>query len=205
MQQDERGRRIFSVAEINMQSKQLLESAFPSVWVEGEISNFSAPSSGHWYFTLKDSHAQVRCAMFRNRNLRAKLRPGNGEHVQLRAGVSLYAARGDYQLIVEELEPAGLGALQRALEALKRKLAAEGLFAAERKRPLPRFPAHLAVITSSSGAALHDILTVLKRRYPPLAITVFAVPVQGEGAAARSLPRSGVPTVWPRRSIHRSM
>ncbi|MBK6289062.1 MAG: exodeoxyribonuclease VII large subunit [Gammaproteobacteria bacterium] len=184
MQQDERGRCVFSVGEINMQSKQLLESAFPSVWVEGEISNFSAPSSGHWYFTLKDSHAQVRCAMFRNRNLRAKLRPGNGEHVQLRAGVSLYAARGDYQLIVEELEPAGLGALQRALEALRRKLAAEGLFAAERKRPLPPFPAHLAVVTSASGAALHDILTVLKRRYPPLAITVFAVPVQGAGAAA---------------------
>jgi len=178
-------RRVFSVSELNQQSKQLLESAFPNVWVEGEVSNFSAPSSGHWYFSLKDSSAQIRCAMFRNRNLRAGPRPANGDHVLVRGSVSLYTARGDYQLIAETLEPAGLGALQRALEALKRRLAAEGLFDATRKRALPTMAQHIAIVTSPTGAALHDMLTVLRRRYPLIPVSVFPVPVQGEGAAAR--------------------
>ena len=185
MHPSESTRRVFSVSELNQQSKQLLESAFPGVWVEGEVSNFSAPSSGHWYFSLKDSSAQIRCAMFRNRNLRAGPRPANGDHVLVRGSVSLYTARGDYQLIAETLEPAGLGALQRALEALKRRLAAEGLFDVAHKRALPAVPGHIAIITSPTGAALHDMLTVLRRRYPLIPVSVFPVPVQGEGAAAR--------------------
>lgn len=178
-------RYVFSVSELNAQSRELLETAFPSVWVEGEISNFSVPGSGHWYFTLKDDKAQLRCAMFRNRNTRARQRPQHGDRVLLRGTVSLYPARGDYQMIVEEIEAAGAGALQRAFEALRERLAAEGLFASERKRALPRFPRHLGVVTSATGAALHDILTVLRRRYPLLAVSVFPVAVQGEGAAAR--------------------
>ena len=185
MKREGNARQVLSVSDLNRYSRELLEAAFPSVWVEGEISNFSAPSSGHWYFTLKDSDAQVRCAMFRNRNLRARLRPANGDRVLVRGSVSLYTARGEYQLIAEELEAAGAGALQRALELLRQRLAAEGLFAPERKRALPPFPAHLGVITSATGAALHDILTVLRRRYPPLRVSVFPVAVQGEGAGAQ--------------------
>jgi len=185
MKREGNARQVLSVSDLNRYSRELLEAAFPSVWVEGEISNFSAPGSGHWYFTLKDSDAQVRCAMFRNRNLRARLRPAHGDRVLVRGSVSLYTARGEFQLIVEELEAAGAGALQRALELLRQRLAAEGLFAPERKRALPSFPAHLGVITSATGAALHDILTVLRRRYPPLRVSVFPVPVQGEGAGAQ--------------------
>ena len=178
-------RRVYSVSELNRHSRELLEAAFPSVWVEGEISNFSAPSSGHWYFTLKDEQGQLRCAMFRNRNARTRLRPRHGERVLVRGTVSLYTARGEYQMIVQEIEAAGAGALQRALEALRARLAAEGLFALERKRALPRFPTHLGVITSATGAALHDILTVLRRRYPSLLVSVLPVAVQGEGAGAQ--------------------
>jgi exodeoxyribonuclease VII large subunit len=176
-------RRVLSVTQLNALSRELLEGAFPSVWVEGEISNFQAAGSGHWYFTLKDSGAQLRCAMFRGRNIRARLRPANGVSVQVRGGVSLYAPRGDYQLIVDEIEAGGLGALQRAFEELKRRLAAEGLFEAARKRALPRFPAHVAVVTSAQGAALRDILTVLGRRYPSLPVSVLPVAVQGADAA----------------------
>jgi len=175
-------RSVFSVSQLNEESRRLLESALPSVWVEGEISNFQAASSGHWYFTLKDAGAQVRCAMFRGRNIRARLRPANGDSVLVRGGISLYAARGEYQLIAEEIEAAGLGALQRAFEALRRRLAAEGLFDEARKRPLPAYPAHLGVVSSTAGAALHDILTVLRRRYPLLRVTVFPVMVQGAEA-----------------------
>ncbi|MCG3169695.1 MAG: Exodeoxyribonuclease 7 large subunit [Pseudomonadales bacterium] len=178
-------RRVYSVSELNRHSRELLETAFPSVWVEGEISNFSAPSSGHWYFTLKDEQGQLRCAMFRNRNARTRLRPRHGERLLVRGTVSLYTARGEYQMIVEEIEAAGAGALQRALEALRERLAAEGLFAPAHKRALPRFPQHLGVVTSATGAALHDILTVLRRRYPSLVVSVFPVAVQGEGAAAQ--------------------
>jgi exodeoxyribonuclease VII large subunit len=175
-------RSVFSVSQLNEESRRLLEGALPSVWVEGEISNFQAASSGHWYFTLKDAGAQVRCAMFRGRNIRARLRPANGDSVLVRGGISLYAARGEYQLIAEEIEAAGLGALQRAFEALRRRLAAEGLFDEARKRPLPAYPAHLGVVSSTAGAALHDILTVLRRRYPLLRVTVFPVMVQGAEA-----------------------
>lgn len=172
-----------TVSQLNRQARTLLESHFDFVWVTGEISNFAAPASGHWYFSLKDGDAQVRCAMFRNRNQRLRFRPGNGDAVRLRARVSLYEGRGEFQLIVEFAEPAGEGALQLAFEALKNRLQAEGLFAAERKQALPEHCSHLGIITSNTGAALQDILTVLERRWPAMAVTVLAVPVQGDGAA----------------------
>lgn len=192
-------RRVYSVSELNTRSRELLEAAFSSIWVEGEISNFSVPSSGHWYFTLKDGQGQLRCAMFRNRNVRTRLRPGHGERVLVRGTVSLYTARGEYQMIVEEIEAAGAGALQRALEALRQRLAAEGLFEARHKRALPRFPVHLGVITSATGAALHDILTVLQRRYPSLLVSVFPVAVQGEGAAAQIAAAIATANLWAGR------
>ena len=133
-------RTVFSVSQLNLRARQLLETHFPLIWVEGELSNVSRPSSGHWYFTLKDSAAQVRCAMFRNRNQRVRMPPQQGQHVLLRARVSLYEGRGDYQLIVEHMEDAGHGALQRAFEELKHRLLQEGLFEAERKKPLPELP-----------------------------------------------------------------
>lgn len=183
MSRDDDSRRVLTVSQLNEASRRLLEGALPSVWVEGEISNFQAASSGHWYFTLKDAGAQLRCAMFRGRNIRARLRPTNGDSVLVRGGISLYAARGEYQMIAEELEAAGLGALQRALEALRLRLSGEGLFDEARKRPLPAFPAHLGVVSSLAGAALQDILTVLARRYPLLRVTVFPVLVQGADAS----------------------
>lgn len=176
-------RMVFSVSQLNLRARQLLETHFPLIWVEGELSNVSRPSSGHWYFTLKDSAAQVRCAMFRNRNQRVRIPPQQGQHVLLRARVSLYEGRGDYQLIVEHMEDAGHGALQRAFEELKHRLLQEGLFEAERKKPLPEPPKHLGVITSPTGAALRDVLQVLKRRYPCVPVSVFPVAVQGSEAA----------------------
>ncbi len=161
----------------------LLESHFDFVWVEGEVSNFTVPSSGHWYFSLKDSGAQVRCAMFRNRNQRLRFTPANGDHIRLRCRVSLYEGRGEFQLIVEHLEQAGAGALQAAFEKLKARLLAEGLFDAQRKKPLPASVSRLGVITSPTGAAIHDILTVLRRRCPGIAVFLFPVAVQGEAAA----------------------
>lgn len=183
MAAEDDARRVLSVSQLNEASRQLLEGRFPSVWVEGEISNFQAATSGHWYFTLKDQGAQIRCAMFRGRNIRARLKPSHGDAVLVRGAVSLYAPRGDYQLIVEELEAAGLGALQRALEALRRRLQAEGLFDPARKRPLPRFPVHVGIVSSLAGAALHDMLTVLRRRHPALRVSVFPTAVQGADAA----------------------
>lgn len=176
-------RDIFSVSRLNRTSRQLLETHLPMVWVEGEISNLARPSSGHWYFTLKDDQAQVRCAMFRNRNQLVKFAPDHGTQVLIRARVSIYEGRGDYQLIAEHMEEAGLGALQRAFEALKARLATEGLFSPDHKQPLPSQPQHIAVITSPTGAAIRDILSVTQRRYPAQAITVVPVPVQGEQAA----------------------
>ena len=174
-----------TVSQLNRQARSLLESHFDFVWVEGEISNFAIPSSGHWYFSLKDGNAQVRCAMFRGRNQRLRFTPGNGDHVRLRCRVSLYEGRGEFQLIVEHMEQAGAGALQAAFERLKAKLLAEGLFAPERKKPLPESVSHLGVITSPTGAAIHDILTVLKRRCPAIEISILPVAVQGEGAAGK--------------------
>ena len=172
-----------SVSELNRQVRHLLEVSFMTVWVQGEISNFSRPSSGHWYFTLKDDKAQVRCAMFRNRNLFVKVPPQEGSQVTIRAKVSLYEGRGDYQLIAEDMETAGEGALRRAFEALKLKLAGEGLFDEVHKQPIPTLPRHIGVITSPTGAAIHDILTVLKRRFPAIPVTLFPVAVQGAEAA----------------------
>lgn len=175
---------LLTVSQLNRQVKSLLESHFDFIWVEGEVSNFAAPSSGHWYFSLKDGNAQVRCAMFRNRNQRARFTPGNGDALRLRARVSLYEGRGEFQLIVEHLEHAGAGALQVAFEKLKARLQAEGLFDTGLKQPLPEAVSSLGIITSPSGAAIHDILHVLRRRCPAIEVFLLPVPVQGEGAAA---------------------
>ena len=173
---------IYSVSQLNKEAKRLLATHFMTVRVEGEISNFSAPSSGHWYFTLKDAQAQVRCAMFRGQQQRLGFRPSNGDLVIANAQVSLYEPRGDYQLVVDHLEQAGDGALRQAFERLKNKLFKEGLFDESRKQPIPLIPTKIGVITSASGAAIHDILTVLKRRFPAIPVLIYPVSVQGESA-----------------------
>jgi exodeoxyribonuclease VII large subunit len=173
-----------SVSELNRKARQLLEMHLNPVWVEGELTNLATPSSGHWYFTLKDANAQVRCAMFKPVNNRVGFKPKEGSLIRVRAKVSLYEGRGDYQLIVEMLEDTGIGALQRAFELLKKKLSEEGLFSDEFKQPLPAYPKQIGVITSPTGAAIHDIVTVLKRRYPMATVTVIPVAVQGKQAAA---------------------
>lgn len=177
------GRQVLSVSQLNRKARMLLEIHLPMMWVEGEVSNFSRPSSGHWYFTLKDEGAQVRCAMFRNRNSTVQFTPKAGDQVQVRARVSLYEGRGDYQLIVEHMEESGFGVLQKRFEQLRTKLQEEGLFDASAKKPLPPLPGHLAVITSPSGAAVRDVISVLQRRFPALPVTVIPSLVQGEGAA----------------------
>jgi exodeoxyribonuclease VII large subunit len=178
-------REIFSVSQLNRQARQLLETHLPLLWVEGELSNVSIPSSGHWYFTLKDEQAQVRCCMFRNRNMSVRFKPQQGQHVLLRARVSLYEGRGDYQIIAEHMEEAGSGALQRAFDELKHKLSQEGLFNEAHKQVLPDLPKHIGVITSPSGAAIHDVLSVLERRFPGIPVTVIPVAVQGKESAAQ--------------------
>ncbi len=177
-------REVFSVSRLNREARGLLEGAFPLIWVEGELSNLARPASGHLYFTLKDAGAQVSCALFRNRGRQLGFRPADGMQVLVRARVSLYEPRGSFQLIVEHMEEAGDGALRRAFEALKHRLAAEGLFEEARKRPLPAWPRCIGVITSPRGAAIRDVLTVLGRRFPAIPVVVYPVPVQGEGAAA---------------------
>lgn len=176
-------RDIFSVSQLNRQARQLLETHLPLLWVEGELSNVSTPSSGHWYFTLKDDQAQVRCCMFRNRNMLVRFKPQQGQHVLLRARVSLYEGRGDYQIIAEHMEEAGSGTLQRAFDELKHKLSQEGLFNEAHKKELPSLPKHIAVITSPTGAAIHDVLSVLERRFPGIPVTVIPVAVQGKESA----------------------
>ncbi|PPI84647.1 exodeoxyribonuclease VII large subunit [Marinobacter maroccanus] len=176
--------RALSVSELNHQARHLLESSFMQVWVEGELSGFSRPSSGHWYFSLKDRKCQVRCAMFRGMNQRIRALPKEGDQVRIRGKVTLYENRGDFQIIVEHIEPAGLGALQQAFEELKRKLLAEGLFDQARKKPLPSLPRHIGVVTSPTGAAIHDILTVLARRCPAIPVTLYPTAVQGKAATA---------------------
>ena len=178
------GRDIYSVSRLNREARLLLETGLPALWVEGELSNFARPSSGHWYFTLKDSTAQVRCAMFRNANTRVRVTPRDGLQVVVRARVGLYEPRGEYQLIAEQLEEAGEGALRRRYEELKARLAAEGLFDAALKRPLPRLPRRIGVVTSPTGAAIRDILHILGRRFPAVPVLVYPVPVQGAGAGA---------------------
>jgi exodeoxyribonuclease VII large subunit len=175
-------REVYTVARLNAEARMLLESGLPPLWVEGELSNFSAPSSGHWYFTLKDRDAQIRCAMFRSANLRVGFRPKDGQQLQVRGKVSLYEPRGDYQLIAELMEDAGEGALRREFERLKARLAAEGLFDASLKRPLPAMPKKIAVVTSPTGAAVRDVLHILARRFPPAAVLVIPTPVQGAAA-----------------------
>lgn len=175
--------RILSVSQLNRLAREVLEDNFAVVWVEGELTNWSRPSSGHWYFTLKDGGAQIRAAMFRGQNLRVRTQPAAGQKVRVKGRISLYEARGDYQLIVETLQPAGEGDLTVAYEQLKTRLAAEGLFAVDRKRPLPRAPRHIAIVTSPTGAAIQDVLTVLARRSPATRITLLPVAVQGQQAA----------------------
>lgn len=176
---------IFTVSRLNQTVRLLLEQEMGQVWISGEISNFSQPSSGHWYFTLKDDTAQVRCAMFRNSNRRVTFRPQHGQQVLVRANITLYEPRGDYQIIVESMQPAGEGLLQQKYEQLKAKLQAEGLFDQQHKKSLPS-PAHcVGVITSKTGAALHDILHVLKRRDPSLPVIIYPTAVQGDDAPAQ--------------------
>ncbi|WP_330926095.1 exodeoxyribonuclease VII large subunit [Candidatus Sororendozoicomonas aggregata] len=172
-----------SVSQLNGQARRLLETNFNNIRVEGELSSLARPSSGHWYFSLKDDKSQVSCAMFRNRCQRLSFEPKEGMLVRVRGRVSLYEPRGGYQLIVEHMKAAGSGALQQAFEALKKKLAGEGLFDFDRKRSLPATPKHIAVITSPTGAAVRDILAVFKRRSPFIDITVIPAAVQGSHAS----------------------
>lgn len=174
---------VYSVSELNSASQKLLESNFPSIWVEGEISNLARPSSGHFYFSLKDPKAQIRCAMFRQKCINMGFEPRNGLLIQVQAKVSLYPDRGDYQLIVENIELAGDGLLRKAYEELVQKLAAEGLFQEKWKKALPSLPKHIGVITSPTGAAIRDILSVLKRRFPSIPVTIYPTKVQGTLAA----------------------
>jgi len=173
---------IYSVSELNSGVRALIEENFPSVWVQGEISNLARPASGHIYFSLKDESAQVRCAMFRMSNRLLKFKPQNGTQVLVRASVSLYEARGDFQLIVDHMEEAGAGILRRKFEELKTKLAEEGLFDAEHKQDIPAFPSQIGVITSPTGAAVRDVLSVLKRRFPGIPVLIYPIPVQGDEA-----------------------
>ena len=178
-------RDIYTVSRLNQEARALLEGEFPTLWVEGEVSNLSRPSSGHLYFSLKDARAQIRCALFQNRAFLFRDCPRNGQQVLVRGRVSLYEPRGDFQIIVEYVEEAGAGALRRAYDELRLKLEREGLFAPERKLPLPCFPQRIGVITSPSGAAIRDVLTTLRRRCPNLPILIYPVPVQGDSAAER--------------------
>ncbi len=175
-------RDIYSVSRLNSEARAVLEGSFPLLWVEGEISNLSTPRSGHLYFSLKDEHAQVRCALFRGKRQLLRQQPTNGDQVLVRARIGFYEPRGDFQLLIEHLEPAGAGSAQRRFEALKQKLQAEGLFDAARKKDLPRFPRHVGVITSPSGAAIRDVLKVLRRRAPHIRVTIFPAQVQGASA-----------------------
>lgn len=175
-------RDIYSVSRLNREARALLEGSFALLWLEGEISNLSRPRSGHLYFTLKDEFAQVRCAMFRMRATHLSFAPRDGSQVLARVRVSLYEPRGDYQLVVDHMEEAGDGALRRAFDELKQRLQQEGLFEEAHKRPLPTLPHTIGVVTSPSGAAIRDILTVLRRRFPAIRVVLYPVAVQGEGA-----------------------
>ena len=178
-------RAVLSVSELNRSAKDLLERAFPLLWVAGEISNLKRYASGHWYFTLKDADAQVRCVMFREKNQYLDWRPTDGMRVEVRALVTLYHARGDFQLSIEAIRRAGLGTLFEAFEQLKVRLGKEGLFDAERKKPLPSCPKQIGIITSPAAAALHDVLSTLRRRMPSVPVVIYPVPVQGAGASTK--------------------
>jgi exodeoxyribonuclease VII large subunit len=178
-------RAVLSVSELNRSAKDLLERAFPLLWVAGEISNIKRYGSGHWYFTLKDADAQVRCVMFREKNQYLDWQPADGMRVEVRALVTLYYARGDFQLSVETIRRAGLGALFEAFEQLKARLGREGLFDIERKKPLPPCPRQVGIVTSPAAAALHDVLSTLRRRMPSVPVIIYPAPVQGVGASAK--------------------
>ena len=180
-----RQQQIFTVTRLNSAVRMILEQDLGLVWLTGELSNLAMPSSGHWYFSLKDISAQVRCAMFKGNNRRVPFRPQDGMQVLVQARVSLYEPRGDYQLIIESMQPAGDGMLALRFEELKRRLGAEGLFDEGRKRPLPREPRAVGLVTSATGAALHDMLTVLKRRAPDLPVFIYPTQVQGSAAIAQ--------------------
>jgi exodeoxyribonuclease VII large subunit len=175
-------REVFSPSALVRLARDLIEQRFPLIWIEGEISNFARATSGHLYFSLKDAQAHVRCAMFKPKSNYLRFKPADGMCVLARARVSLYEARGEFQLIVEHLEESGEGALLREFEQLKARLAAEGLFDAARKRPLPKLPRRIGVITSPTGAAVHDVLSVIARRFPLVEIEILPVPVQGKDA-----------------------
>ncbi|MGN4933756.1 exodeoxyribonuclease VII large subunit [Aeromonas rivipollensis] len=180
-----RQQQIFTVTRLNSAVRMILEQDLGLVWLTGELSNLAMPSSGHWYFSLKDISAQVRCAMFKGNNRRVPFRPQDGMQVLVQARVSLYEPRGDYQLIIESMQPAGDGMLTLRFEELKRRLGAEGLFDEGRKRPLPREPRAVGLVTSATGAALHDMLTVLERRAPDLPVFIYPTQVQGSAATAQ--------------------
>ncbi|EKB12719.1 exodeoxyribonuclease VII large subunit [Aeromonas veronii] len=180
-----REQQVFTVTRLNSAVRMILEQDLGLVWLTGELSNLAIPSSGHWYFSLKDLGAQVRCAMFKGNNRRVVFRPQDGMQVLVQARVSLYEPRGDYQLIIESMQPAGDGVLALRFEELKRRLGAEGLFDESRKRPLPREPRAVGLITSATGAALHDMLTVLKRRAPDLPVFIYPTQVQGSAAISQ--------------------
>jgi exodeoxyribonuclease VII large subunit len=177
-------RKIWTVSELTARIRDLLGRNFTDIWVQGEISNAHAAQSGHFYFTLKDERAQVRCVCFKQQLRLLKFRPGDGLRVTLRGSVSVYEARGEYQIYVETIEPAGIGALQLAFEQLKKRLEAEGLFDPARKKPLPLLPRRIGLITSPRGAAVRDVVRILRRRFPNVHLTLYPVRVQGEGAAA---------------------
>ena len=181
---DKTERRPLTVSELTNSVKTTIESRFASVWVEGEISNFKQHSSGHWYFTLKDSRSQLRAKCFRSSNIRIRFKPVDGLHVRARGKLSIYAPRGEYELVVETLDPVGAGALQVAFEQLRDRLNAEGLFARELKRPLPVFPRRVGVVTSPTGAAIRDILNVISRRTRTVHVLFSPAKVQGEAAGA---------------------
>ncbi|MGI2259553.1 exodeoxyribonuclease VII large subunit [Shewanella sp. GXUN23E] len=173
---------VYTVSRLNGEVRQLLEGQLGKIWLNGEISNFSAPGSGHWYLTLKDSHSQIRCAMFKGRNQSVTFRPANGQQVLVRGAISVYEPRGDYQLLIESMLPAGDGLLAQQYEALKMQLAAQGLFAQDTKRPLPENIRRIGVITSPTGAAIRDVLHVLERRDPSIEVIIYPAQVQGEAA-----------------------
>lgn len=185
MTQNYTERKIYKVSQINQAARLILEANFSNIWLEGEISNLVIPASGHMYFSLKDPQAQVRCVLFRNYQLELNFKPQNGDHVIVQAQVSLYEPRGDYQLLVFAMEPAGAGLLHAKFLALKAKLEQEGLFAPHLKKVLPALPRAIGVITSPTGAAIRDILTVLKRRFPSIPVIIYPTQVQGSEAAAQ--------------------
>jgi exodeoxyribonuclease VII large subunit len=176
-------KQILSVSDLTRLTKELLETSFPLFWISGEISNFTRAASGHWYFSLKDNKAQIRCVMFKGRNSLVESMPREGDLIEARATVTLYEARGDFQLTIEYLQPAGMGRLYEAYEQLKQRLQAEGLFDQSRKKTIPAEPHKIGVVTSSDAAALRDVLTAIRRRYPGMRVIIYPTPVQGKGSA----------------------